>query len=324
MIPESAEGFHEYLEERYAMPEDHHEDHNTTHHDEGHARRLGGGGGEGDGNPYATVINYPWATLTIGLVTALLVAIDRTIVSHGMHGDGEDGHHDHHGHDHVSKAFITMQEATEGKKGEKEAPGAPGPSYGTVARSVAGEQQKREKSEAATVIAVGECGNGAEGAAPLLEPAARREAALRALVFFVAMSIHSIMDGLSLGAEQDINNFYAILVAVLAHKAFDGIALGIPVYLAQLSPLATWGSLLTCAFMTPLGIGIGWGAVEGATGNQATLASAVIVSISGGSFLYISMMELLPASLHDGRLLALKFLAFVAGFGGMAVLAAYL
>ena len=147
---------------------------------------------------------------------------------------------------------------------------------------------------------------------------------MRAWVFFVALSIHSIMDGLSLGAERDINNFYAILIAVLAHKAFDGIALGIPVYLAQLPPLATWGSLLVCAFMTPLGIGIGWGAVEGSTGKQATLASAIIVSISAGSFLYISMMELLPAALHDGRLLPHKFFAFVVGFTGMGVLAAYL
>ena len=40
------------------------------------------------------------------------------------------------------------------------------------------------------------------------------------------------------------------------------LVLGVPVYLAQMGPLATWGSLLVCALMTPLGIGIGWAAVE--------------------------------------------------------------
>jgi zinc transporter ZupT len=128
----------------------------------------------------------------------------------------------------------------------------------------------------ADALAIGEC----DKAAVLPAPAARREAALRAYVFFVALSIHSIMDGLSMGAKQDLKSFYAVLVAVLAHKAFDGIALGVPVYLAQMGPLATWGSLLVCAFMTPLGIGIGWAAVEGAEGPQATLASAINVSIS--------------------------------------------
>ena len=331
MVPDSLEEFKSYLSVRYAHTEAHAEE---EHHDEEHvarllrggAARLLGGGDEESTNPHQKLIDYPWATLVIGLTTALLVAIDRTIVAHGMHGEGGDAH-DHHGHDHVSKAFTDMQVAAE-KEREKagaEAAGAggdaaslalapapaPAAPYGLVARSV--------QPPEASALAVGEC----DKAAVLPEPAARREAALRAYVFFFALSIHSIMDGLSMGAKKDLKSFYAVLVAVLAHKAFDGIALGVPVYLAQMGALATWGSLLVCAFMTPLGIGIGWAAVEGAQGAEATLASAIIVSISAGSFLYISMMELLPAALHDGRLLPHKLLSFVLGFTAMAILAAY-
>jgi zinc transporter ZupT len=329
MVPDSLEEFHSYLEVRYMVAE---APHDEEHHDErllqahGGAARLLGGGDEDSTNPYQKLINYPWATLVIGLTTALLVAIDRTIVAHGMHseGGGGGGAHDHHGHDHVSKAFTDMQVAAEKEreKARADANGdtaavalAPAPTaapYGLVARSV-------QPAPEVAALAIGEC----DKAAALPEPAARREAALRAWVFFIALSIHSIMDGLSLGAKKDLKSFYAVLVAVLAHKAFDGIALGVPVYLAQMSPLATWGTLLVCAFMTPLGIGISWAAVESAEGSQATLASAIIVSISAGSFLYISMMELLPASLHDGRLLPHKLLSFVLGFTGMAILAAY-
>ena len=335
MVPESLEEFHSYLEVRYAHTEE-------AHHEEepaarlllargGAARLLGGGGDENSTNPHQKLIDYPWATLVIGLTTALLVAIDRTIVAHGMHGEGGGGDaHDHHGHDHVSKAFTDMQAAAEKERERARADAAgaggdatslvpapaPAPStatpYGDVARSVLPQPE-------AAALTIGEC----DRTAALPEPAARRDAALRAFVFFFVLSIHSIMDGLSMGAKQDLKSFYAVLVAVLAHKAFDGIALGVPVYLAQMGPLATWGSLLVCAFMTPLGIGIGWAAVEGAQGEQATLASAIISSISAGSFLYISMMELLPASLHDGRLLPHKFLGFVLGFTVMAILAAY-
>jgi zinc transporter ZupT len=326
MIPHSSEDFHSYLEARYFFEEEHH---NETHHDDhdhrmllgAMARRLGGAH-EDSSNPHAKLIDYPWATLVIGLTTMLLVAIDRAIVSHGMHGDGGGDAHDHHGHDHVSKAFVDMQVAAERERSSvaseaaapAPAPAAGAAAYGDVARAVTAEPTPE-----ASALAIGECGK----AAPLAEPAARREAALRAGVFFFAMSIHSIMDGLALGSEQTLEGFSSVLVAVLAHKAFDGIALGVPVYLAQMGPLATWGSLLTCAFMTPLGIGIGWAAVEGAQGNEAKLANAIIVSISAGSFLYISMMELLPASLHDGRLLPLKFLAFLLGFLAMAIIAAY-
>jgi zinc transporter ZupT len=331
MVPDSLEEFKTYLEVRYAeahAEEEHHDEEHAARLLRGGAARLLGGGDEDSTNPYQKLINYPWATLVIGLTTTLLVAIDRTIVAHGMHGEAGSGDaHDHHGHDHVSKAFTDMQVAEEKEREKANAAAgtggdaallvpAPAPPtatpYGDVARAV----QPQPEADA---LAIGQC----DKAAVLPEPAARRDAALRAFVFFFAMSIHSIMDGLSMGTKQDLKSFYAVLVAVLAHKAFDGIALGVPVYLAQMGPLATWGSLLVCAFMTPLGIGIGWAAVEGAEGPQATLASAIIVSISAGSFLYISMMELLPASLHDGRLLPHKFLGFVLGFTVMAVLAPF-
>jgi zinc transporter ZupT len=45
--------------------------------------------------------------------------------------------------------------------------------------------------------------------------------------------------------------------------------------------------------------------------------------MSAGSFLFISMLELLPAALHDGRFVAWKLCAFMGGFLGMAALAAY-
>ena len=263
----------------------------------------------------------------------MLVAIDRTIVAHGMHGDGAGGHHDDHDHDHVSAAFVAMQKQAAAE--EASAKGKPlvaggTTAYGMVARAVVGEQPPEGGTVAAdccapadetAVVVQHQCD---VNAVAVTTKAAKREAAMKAWVFFVALSIHSIMDGLSLGSERDINSFYAILVAVLAHKAFDGIALGVPVYLAQMPPLQTWGSLLFCAFMTPLGIGIGWGATAAVSGTQATLAKAVITSISAGSFLYISIMELLPASLHDGRRLPLKLFAFLVGFVVMGILAGFI
>jgi len=157
---------------------------------------------------------------------------------------------------------------------------------------------------------------------PVVVDAAQRDAALRAWVFFVALSLHSVFDGLSLGGEESLSGFYGLLVAVLAHKAFDGLALGVPVFLARLPAAQTWGALIFCAAMTPLGIGVGWAATS-VQGESARLASAVVVSMSAGSFLFISMLELLPAALHDGRFVAWKLCAFMGGFLGMAALAAY-
>ena len=53
------------------------------------------------------------------------------------------------------------------------------------------------------------------------------------------------------------------------------------------------------------------------------LAEAVAVSLSAGSFCFISISELMPAAMHDGRYPKVKLAAFAVGFGGMAALAAY-
>jgi hypothetical protein len=156
MVPDSLEEFKTYLSVRYAhAEEEHHEEEHAARLLRGGLARLLGGGDEDSTNPHQKLIDYPWATLVIGLTTALLVAIDRTIVAHGMHGEGGGGDaHDHHGHDHVSKAFTDMQAAAEKERERARADAAgaggdatslvpapaPAPStatpYGDVARSV--------------------------------------------------------------------------------------------------------------------------------------------------------------------------------------------
>ena len=95
-------------------------------------------------------------------------------------------------------------------------------------------------------------------------------------------------------------------------------------YLAKLPPLQTWGALIFCALMTPMGIVIGWGVSESfSNGSVQTLARAIVLSVTGGSFLFISVSELLPAALHDGRYALVKMGCFLVGYGAMAALAAY-
>jgi zinc transporter ZupT len=152
---------------------------------------------------------------------------------------------------------------------------------------------------------------------------AHREAILRAYVFFAAMSLHATFDGLSLGSETSLSGFYGVLAAVLSHKIFDGLALGIPVYLAEMGGCATWSALVFCALTTPLGIGIGMVAQSSVGDGEAKLVEGVVIALSAGSFLFISIVELLPAALNDGRLVQGKLLAFTLGWAAMALLAGY-
>ncbi len=168
--------------------------------------------------------------------------------------------------------------------------------------------------------------SGSAGSSGSPPSAAKLQAAQKAWVFFIALSAHSIFDGLSLGSEQSLKGFNAILVAVLAHKAFDGIALGVPIYLAELPAAQTWALLVFCALSTPLGVGLGWAITSAGSHHSAAtqaLLTAIVIALSSGSFLYISIVELLPSALSDGRHKGAKLLCFFAGFLVMSVLAAY-
>ena len=57
--------------------------------------------------------------------------------------------------------------------------------------------------------------------ASLSEENARRDSVLRACVYLVALSLHSVFDGLGVGVATNIQDFASITVAVVAHKAFD-------------------------------------------------------------------------------------------------------
>lgn len=155
------------------------------------------------------------------------------------------------------------------------------------------------------------------------DPQAKAQARARAWVFFLALSLHSIMDGLSIGGERDLPGFSSMVTAVVGHKIFDGIALGIPVFLSDMPWRTALAALTFCAFTTPLGIGIGLWATQAVTLSASHLAEGCILGVAGGSFLFISTQELLPASLADGRLVGLKLLCFTLGWAAMVVLAAY-
>ncbi len=289
-------------------------------------------------DPQNPIIFYPWSPLLIGIVLIMLIAVDRIVIAHGIEGNS-----DQHSHDHVSAAFVEMQAVEKANVGKPADPVAAVilhssetehlhsksssiDSEEAFAPSVDGAKHSHSHSRSTAVQIVPADAAAHEGHSHVKDPkhhAAHKEALLRAWVFFFALSLHAVFDGLSLGSETTFEGFYGILVAVISHKVFDGIALGIPVYLAEMSTAQSLFALIFCAAMTPLGVAIGLGATASVSEHEGKLAEAIIISLSAGSFLFISLVELLPSSLHDGRFVKTKMFCFFLGWLAMVILAAY-
>jgi zinc transporter ZupT len=75
--------------------------------------------------------------------------------------------------------------------------------------------------------------------------------------------------------------------------------------------------------MTPLGIAIGIVSTQFYDGPNGKLASAIILSISCGSFFFISLVELIPSGLNMPGWHRAKMTAVFIGWGLMAFIALY-
>jgi len=227
--------------------------------------------------------DYPFASLLAAFTLLLLMAVDNVFLHRGLDGHGHSGKH---GHNHMVIELPPLPSSPSSDNLTAVAAVAPADEVGETELS----QQQRK---------------------------------VQAWIFFVALSLHSIFDGLGIGAETNLKGFYSLLVAVLGHKLLDGFALGVPLYFANLPKWQTYFALIFCACMTPLGIAVGIASTQFYEGPTGKLASAIILSLSSGSFFFISLVELIPSGMNMHGWHKSKMAAVVIGWGLMAFIALY-
>lgn len=135
---------------------------------------------------------------------------------------------------------------------------------------------------------------------------------LAACLVSLALSFHSVIEGLALGAQTDTDHALGILVAVLGHKALESCALGNMLLDAtqtatRCKRLAAFAYLGVFSLLTPAGIAIAWMLThehdrrrldEGHEHDHGSVWTAVFSGLGAGTFLYISAVELIPREMH--------------------------
>ncbi|XP_004632791.1 zinc transporter ZIP3 [Octodon degus] len=144
-----------------------------------------------------------------------------------------------------------------------------------------------------------------------------RSGPLRLLSLVFALSAHSIFEGLALGLQEEGEKVVSLFVGVAIHETLVAVALGISMARSAMHLRDAAKLAVTVSIMIPLGIGIGLG-IESARGMPSSVASVLLQGLAGGTFLFITFLEILAKELEDKNDRLLKVLFLVLGYAVLA------
>ena len=134
---------------------------------------------------------------------------------------------------------------------------------------------------------------------------------------FFGLSVHSLSEGIGYSAAALLPELVGpILIAMLAHKAFEAFSLASVFQLAGFSRGRIFGTVTAFSLMTPVGILLG-GIF---TRTLGAFGIAVVTALAAGTFLYVCLCELLPEVFHHREDGLLKIVLLFAGVGLMLLL----
>ncbi|CAL8310260.1 unnamed protein product [Lota lota] len=140
---------------------------------------------------------------------------------------------------------------------------------------------------------------------------------LRLLGLVLALSAHSVLEGVALGLQEDAARLGSMLLGVAVHETLAAAALGVSVARAALPMKEALKVALPVSLMIPLGAGVGV-AVQNTHSLAGGVASLLLQGLAAGTFLFVTFLEILPGELQERRDGLLKVLFLLLGYGLLA------
>ena len=145
-----------------------------------------------------------------------------------------------------------------------------------------------------------------------------------AYALVVALSIHSVLAGVALGAEAATTGAFLTFAAIVAHKMTAGMALGITLKRDGFQRSAAMRLIALFAMATPTGILLGMATVGALRPISQQTFDATVSGLAAGAFLYIGAFDLLQDEfLRPGSRWA-KWLFAAAGLAVTAISAIWI
>lgn len=128
------------------------------------------------------------------------------------------------------------------------------------------------------------------------------------------LSVHALTAGVALAAVQEHEDLAGVmLLAILAHKGFESFSLASVFGMTDASRRKIVAMVVGFSLITPAGLLLG----SRATALLGTGGTAILTPLSAGTFLYVSLCELLPEVFHRRQDGPLKILLLLVGVVAM-------
>lgn len=138
---------------------------------------------------------------------------------------------------------------------------------------------------------------------------------LRALLMLIALSIHSIFEGLAVGLQPNVADVLGIFAALVVHKSILSFSLGMNLVQSRLSTKICIRSIFFFSLTSPIGIAIGilitnlWESV------LSSLVDGILQGVASGTFLYVTFFEVLPSEFNSPHDRLFKLIFLMVGYG---------
>jgi zinc transporter 1/2/3 len=142
----------------------------------------------------------------------------------------------------------------------------------------------------------------------------------KAIVFVIALSVHSFLEGLGISGKS-IKELAWYALGLVGHKWVEAFALGVSILTSPFSGRSVFLLILLYSSLTPLGSIVGMILLMCyKESSKFNVVKEILVGMSSGSFFYIGFIEMLNSEFQsakakvNGRQNRNKLMAIVAGF----------
>jgi len=138
------------------------------------------------------------------------------------------------------------------------------------------------------------------------------------LMLLLAISIHSLFEGLALGLQTDSRKATHLFIGIIMHECLVALAVGINLAYRRKRTRVSLLYAVGLSATIPLGIVLGI-FIRHISGLIGSIISGVLQGFAAGIFIYIAFVEMLPTELANDNHNILKVMFYFIGFLIVAV-----